>query len=196
MRRVGEMEWLVKDLRASDRALLAEHFLALGPEDRRLRFGSPRPDFAVREYVANIDFDRDAVFGVMDDELRLLGAAHVARADGQAELGVSVLPGHRGRGVGGALLERAALRTRNWGKRTLYIHCLSENQTMMHLARRQSMRVVIEAGEADAWLELPAADAASYFGEVFANNVALFDHALKRQRYFLSNIQSGERLGG
>ena len=39
---------------------------------------------------------RDAVFGVLDDELRILGAAHVARSHDHAELGVSVLPGHRG----------------------------------------------------------------------------------------------------
>lgn len=190
------MTWLVEDLRAANRALLEEHFLALEAEDRRLRFGAAFSDRAVRDYVARIDFERDAVFGVLDDDLRVLGAAHVARGGGEAELGISVLPGHRGRGLGAALLERAALRARNWGKRALYIHCLRENETMMHLARKQSMRVVVESGEADAWLDLPAANAASFFGEAFANNVALFDHALKQQRYFFSNIQSGERLGG
>ena len=190
------MNWPVRDLRSADRALLAEHFLALGREDRRLRFGAPRSDSSLRAYIARIDFDRDAVFGVLGEELRLLGVAHVGRADGQAELGISVLQPERNHGVGAALLERATLRARNWGKRALYMHCLSENGTMMRLAHRQGMRVVVAAGEADAWLDLPAANAASYFGEAFANNVALFDHALKRQRHFLSNIQSGERFGG
>lgn len=180
------MDWLVKDLRASDRTLLAEHFLRLDAGDRRLRFGALLSDGAVRDYVGRIDFDRDAVFGVLDDDLRLLGAAHVARAGGEVELGISVLPEHRRHGLGAALLERASLRARNWGKRALYIHCLSENETMMRLARKQSMRVVVEAGEADAWLELPAGDAASFFGEAFANNVAVFDHALKRQRRFFA----------
>ena len=190
------MDWMVKDLRAADRPLLEEHFLALDGDDRRLRFGARLSDGGIRDYVGRIDFERDAVLGVLDDNLQLLGAAHVAHTGEDAELGISVLPQHRRSGLGAALLERAALRARNWGRRALYIHCLSENETMMRLARRQSMRVVVEAGEADAWLELPAADAASFFGEAFANNVALFDHALKRQRYFLSNIQSGERLAG
>jgi hypothetical protein len=61
------------------------------------------------------------------------------------------------------------------------MHCLNENAAMMHLARRQNMAIVAEAGEADAWLALAPADAASLFGEVFAQRVALFDYALKSQ---------------
>ena len=135
----------------------------------------------MREYVARIDFGQDALFGVLDDELRLLGVAHVARSPTFAELGVSVLEGFRGRGIGAALLARAHLRARNWGMGSLFMHCLTENAAMMRLARRQGMDIVTEAGEADAWLKLPPADAGSHFGEVFAQRVALFDYALKSQ---------------
>jgi GNAT superfamily N-acetyltransferase len=171
----------VRELSRADRVALERHLLALDAEDRRLRFGIPLSDVAVHSYVARIDFGRDAVFGVYGDELNLLGAAHVARGAGQAELGVSVLPGHRNRRLGGALLERACLRARNWGVRALLMHCLKENAAMMHLARRQNMKIVTEAGEADAWLALAPADASSLFGEVFAQRVALFDYALKSQ---------------
>jgi len=176
---------LIRELSRLDRAALEPHFLALGAEDRRLRFGIPLNDDAVRTYVARIDFERDAVFGISDDGLHLIGAAHVARGDGHAELGVSVLPGHRGRGIGGALLARAHLRARNWGVRALFMHCLTENAAMMHLARKQEMDIVAEAGEADAWLRLLPADASSHFGEVFAQRVALFDYALKQGRSWL-----------
>ncbi len=174
----------VRELQRLDRAALERHLVALGPEDRRLRFGIPLADSAIRAYVARIDFERDAVFGVYDDTLRLAGAAHLARG-GHAELGVSVLAGHRNLGIGGALLERACLRARNWGVRTLFMHCLRENGAMLHLARRQNMTIATEAGEADAWLALAPADASSYFGEVFAQRLAVFDYALKffsRQR--------------
>ncbi|HUQ76896.1 MAG TPA: GNAT family N-acetyltransferase [Burkholderiales bacterium] len=175
------MEIPIRELWPAERPALYEHFLSLAGADRRLRFGAPLSDFSVREYVARIDFEHDALFGVFDDELRLLGVAHVARADTYAELGVSVLDGHRGRGIGGALLARAHLRARNWGVGALFTHCLTENAAMMHLARRQGMEIVAEAGEADAWLRLPPADAGSHFGEVFAQRVALFDYALKSQ---------------
>lgn len=180
------MEVLVRELSRSEGPALERHFLLLQPEDRRLRFGVPLADAAVREYVARIDFERDALFGVADDELQLLGAGHLARADAHAELGVSVLPGHRGRGIGGALLARAHMHARNWGMRSLFMHCLTENGAMMRLARKQQMELVVEAGEADAWLKLAPGDAASYFGEVFAQRVALFDYALKRGRALLA----------
>ena len=171
----------IRQLSRAERPSLYEHFLTLQQNDRRLRFGTPLSDHSVREYVERIDFGHDAVFGIVDDELRLLGVAHVARASGHAELGVSVLEGHRSRGIGGALLARAHMHARNWGMRELFMHCLTENAAMMRLARRQKMDIVAEAGEADAWLKLPPADAASHFGAVFAQRIALFDHALKSQ---------------
>lgn len=175
------MDIPIRELWPSERPALYEHFLSLATHDRRLRFGAPIGDFTVREYVARIDFEQDALFGVLDEELRLLGVAHVARAPGLAELGVSVLQGHRGRGVGGALLARAHLRARNWSVGTLFMHCLTENAAMMRLALRQGMDIVTAAGEADAWLRLLPPDAGTHFGEVFAQRVALFDYALKSQ---------------
>src|SRR5439155_1882421 len=154
----------VRQLSRLEQLPLERHFLALGREDRRLRFGTGMNDFAVWTYVKRIDFENDAVFGVLDDELRLVGAAHLGRGDGHAELGVSVLPGHRRRGVGGALLARAHMHARNWGVRALFMHCLTENAAMMHLARKQGMDIAAQAGEADAWLKLPPADAAGYMG--------------------------------
>jgi len=180
------MNTLVRELTRLQYPALEPHFLALDGEDRRLRFGASLNDAAVRAYVARIDFERDAAFGVYDDELRLIAAAHVARSDGHAELGVSVLPGYRGRGIGGALLARAHLRARNWGVHALFMHCLTENGAMMHLARKQEMDIVVESGEADAWLKLSPADASSHFGEVFAQRVALFDYALKQGRALLN----------
>ena len=172
----------IRELTRPERAAYERHLLALDSEDRRLRFGTPVGDSVVQAYVERIDFDRDALFGVMSDDLTLVAAAHLARGDDHAELGVSVLPAHRGCGYGSALLERAALRARNWRRPKLFMHCLRENETMMHLARKQGMDIVAEAGEADAWLRLSQPDAASYFGEVFAQRVALFDFALKTMR--------------
>src|SRR6267142_1832271 len=84
-------------------------------------------------------------------------------------------------GIGGALLGRAHIHARNWGVHALFMHCLTENGAIMHLARKQGMDIVTEAGEADAWLKLPPADASTYMSAAFEQRVALFDHALKSQ---------------
>jgi GNAT superfamily N-acetyltransferase len=181
---------IVTELAPQHRNALEKHFLALGVEDRWLRFGNSLSDSAVRAYVSRIDLEHDAAFGVFGDDLRLLGVAHLARSNSSAELGVSVLPGHRGHGIGSALLARAHTRARNWGLRALFMHCLTENAAMMHLARSQGMDIVTESGEADAWLNLPPADAASHFGEVFDQRVALFDQAVKTQ------LRNARRIAG
>jgi GNAT superfamily N-acetyltransferase len=179
------MQVLIRELSPIERPALERHFLALGASDRRLRFGVPLNDFAIRGYVARIDFERDALFGVSADDLHLVGAAHLGRARGHAELGISVLEAHRNLGIGGALLGRANLRARNWGVRVLFMHCLTENNAMMRLARNQGMAIMTEQGETDAWLALPPADAATHFGEVFEQRAALFDYALKQGRAWL-----------
>jgi GNAT superfamily N-acetyltransferase len=175
------MQTVTRELSRLERGKLLAHFLALDAEDRRLRFGLPASDDTIAGYVERIDFARDAVFGVFDDELNLAGVAHLARAEEHAELGVSVLPAHRGRGIGGALLERAHTHARNWGIGTLFMHCLAENAAMMHLARKQNMRIAAVGGEADAHLTLPPASAASLAQAMLAERVGLFDYALKSQ---------------
>jgi hypothetical protein len=59
------------------------------------------------------------------------------------------------------------------------MHCLAENGAMMHLARAQGMDIELASGEADAWLKLPPADAASRLGEMFEQRMALADYAMK-----------------
>jgi len=175
------MRIVTRELPRLERAKFATHLRALDSEDRRLRFGLALPDAAIDEYAARIDFGRDVVFGVFDDALHLIGAAHLARADAHAELGVSVLPGHRGRGIGAALLARTHGHARNWGIGALFMHCLTENAAMMHLARKQDMRIVAESGEADARLELSPATPSSIAQALLDERVGLFDYALKSQ---------------
>ena len=175
------MRVVTRELPRLERTKFATHLRALDAEDRRLRFGIALADTAIDEYAARVDFARDVVFGVFDDDLQLAGAAHLARADTHAELGISVLPACRGRGVGAALLSRAHVHARNWGIGALFMHCLIENGAILHLARRQGMRIVAGSGEADARLELPPASPASIAQALFDERVGMFDYALKWQ---------------
>lgn len=188
------MQIATRELSRLERETLERHLLTLDDEDRRLRFGVALPDQAIRDYVVRIDFERDAVFGVFDDALQLVAAAHLARCDGYAELGVSVLSGWRGLGAGSALLARSHTHARNWGIRALFMHCLSENGAMVHLARKQGMRIITERGESDAWLELAPADASSFTDQLLAERVGLFDFALKRQLQAVRSIAGALRF--
>jgi RimJ/RimL family protein N-acetyltransferase len=182
----GRSPVLVRELSSTDRERLLTHFLALDENDRLLRFGQIVPDRVIENYVANIDFSRDTVFGVFDDRLNLVGVGHLAYlpAEGDkrtAEFGVSVLESARGRGVGSRLFGRAAIRSRNTHVSMLYMHCLSRNSTMMHIAKKSGMKIEYAYGEADAYLSLPPADQSSIIAEMLQEQAAVFDYAVKRQ---------------
>ncbi len=177
---------LVRELTAADHNALLTHFLALGEDDRLLRFGQAAPDHVIENYVRSIDFVRDTVFGVYDHRLSLVGVSHLAYlpADGNqctAEFGVSVLESSRGMGVGSQLFERAAIRSRNTRVTMLYMYCLSRNTTMMHIAKKAGMKIEYAYGSADAYLTLPPADQTSILTEMLQEQAAAFDYAIKRQ---------------
>jgi hypothetical protein len=133
------------------------------------------------KYIDGIDFDRDAVFGVFDEQLGLAGVAHLGLRGEIAEFGVSVAPGHRGEGVGTALYRRAYEYCRNHRIQTLFVHCLHENAAMMHIARKAGMEIVTEANEVEAHLRVPTGDPVSFTEELIDDRVGLFDLALKSQ---------------
>lgn len=189
---------LTREMRSDERPLLANHLLALSPEDRHLRFGRALSDDAVRKYVDEIDFGRDVVFVVTDNDLSFLGAAHLARQDKHAEIGVSVQRASRGRGIGAALLQRATVHAQNWGVRVLFMNCLVENGAMMHLARKQGLTIAVSSADAEAFVHLPRADLKSIATEVVAEHLGLFDHALKSAWLALQgrNPSPLERPGG
>lgn len=176
---------LVRELDDSHRTAVLRHFLALDADDRHLRFGSPTSDAVIERYVANLNFSRDALFGVFNDSLDLVGIAHLAYMPSpndsprSAEFGVSVLHDSRHRGLGAALLSRAAIHARNTHIDTLFVHCLAKNTAMMHLAQKLGMRVEFAYGDADAYLILPPANAKSILYEASQEHMADLDYALK-----------------
>ena len=177
-------------LRASDREALENHFLSLGPEDRRLRFGSSIGNDALRDYVGRIDFEREGLFAVHDDEMRLLAVAHIALTGDTAELGLSVLPQCRAQGLGGTLFRHAVMHLRNRGVHEVFVHCITENAAMMHLARKHDMRLVNEGSETDARLALDPPTAQSLFTEWFHDHHAGAIH-LARQNLLWSRTLLG-----
>lgn len=180
---------LVKELGERDRRRVLRHLLALDSADRLLRFGSMIPDDGIVAYVAKIDFARDIVFGVVNNVFQLVGMGHLAFAPAEgrtttvkaqvAEFGVSVSSSARGQGVGTRLFQRAAIYCRNSDVDTLYMQCLTSNQTMMHIAKKAGMRIKREYGEADAHLELPPPSPGSVMAEALEEQFAAIDYTVK-----------------
>lgn len=178
---------VVQKLFAAERPLVLAHLLALPASDRRLRFGALMQDAAIERYVEGIDFSHDRLFGIFGLDMHLAGIAHLALEPAQryAELGLSVDARERGKGFGFALLLRAKLHAVNRGFNTLLMYCLSENRTMVHLARKAGLKVVTDQGSVDAHLRLEAPSFGAVAQEAVEDQIALVDLFWKQQLQWL-----------
>src|SRR6478736_1774659 len=161
----------IRSLGPAHRARIATHLLALDADDRYLRFGYTATDEQIGRYVADLDFDRDDIFGIYNRKLELIAVAHLAfsadpKASNCAEFGVSVLRKARGRGYGSRLFERAVIHARNDGVDLLFIHALSENTAMIKIARNAGATLDRVGPETDAHLRLPPATLDSRMSEL------------------------------
>ncbi|WP_342129704.1 GNAT family N-acetyltransferase [Hydrogenophaga sp. OTU3427] len=184
----------IRSLGPSHRERIAQHLLALDERDRYLRFGYPANDAQVRRYADGLNFDRDDIFGIYNRKLELLAMAHLAfSVDPQfntcAEFGVSVAQKARGRGYGGRLFDRAVIHARNEGVTQIFIHALSENTTMLKIARKAGAVIERDGSESEAHLRLPEADFESRVSELVDEQLARTDYHLKAQaRQFWSML--------
>ena len=176
----------IRSLGPAYRERIAAHLLALDDADRYLRFGYKACDEQIERYVAQLDFERDEIFGIYNRHLELIAMAHVAFATDPehqqcAEFGVSVLRKARGRGYGGRLFERAVIHARNEGVDMMFIHALSENSAMLKIARNAGAVVQRDGAESEAFLQLPPANLDSRMVALFEHQFAEMDYRIKRQ---------------
>ena len=176
----------IRSLGANHRARIARHLLALDRHDRYLRFGFAANDDQIQRYADGLNFERDEIFGIYNRRLELIAVAHLAFcADTQpgdcAEFGVSVLESARGRGYGRRLFDRAAMHARNQGVSRMFIHALSENTTMLRIARNAGATVERDGSESEAHLLLLPATLDSRWTELVAEQLALTDYRIKVQ---------------
>ena len=176
----------IRSIDAVQRDHIAQHLLALDSHDRYLRFGYVANEDQIRRYVAQLNFERDELFGIFNRKLELIAMAHLAfsvdpNCRSCAEFGVSVAKGARGRRYGSQLFERAVMHARNEGVTMLFIHALSENTAMLKIARGAGATIERDGAESEAHLRLPPADFDSRVAELVNEQVARTNYHLKVQ---------------
>ena len=192
----------IRSLGDAHRGRIATHLLALDAQDRYLRFGYSATDEHVQRYVADLDFERDEIFGIFNRRLELIGMAHLAfihdpSGPAGAEFAVSVLKTARGRGYGARLFDRAVMHARNEGVELMFIHALSENTAMLKIARNAGARLERAGSETEAYLRVPPATLDSRVSELLEEQVAQTDYQIKAQakhvRDFFASVQEIRR---
>jgi ribosomal protein S18 acetylase RimI-like enzyme len=144
---------------------LLRHFLRLGTEDRRLRFGGYVGEERLRAYCRRLDqHPGSLVLGCfIAGELRGVGELKPIEDiwPRAAELAVSVEEAFRGRGLGTELCRRLIVRARNRFIARLYMLCLPDNRPVQGMTRKLGGALSFYQSEIEARLEPPWPDPAS-----------------------------------
>jgi GNAT superfamily N-acetyltransferase len=159
---------LVRHLLASDREELAERYLELSPEARRLRFFNAPEHLSTRllDYLLDVDgVDRCALaaFAIDDDGAPGVGIARYARSHDDpscAEAAVTVLDAYQSRGIGTELMYRLAEHARRNGIATFTASVMWENHELLDSLRALGAEIQpSEPGVASVKVALPSSEA-------------------------------------
>ena len=111
----------IRQLAAADRAAILDHLLTLNRDDRYGRFASALSDHAIAGYVARLQFELDTGFGIVGEDRRLLGFLHLAIHAPTGEIGASVLPECRRRGLARQLFAAGFALARQRGVENIHL---------------------------------------------------------------------------
>ena len=177
---------------------ILKHLCELSEHDRYLRFGCKATNAQIEQYVANLKFERDEIYGIFNSELQIIAMAHLALMKEEvqeysAEFGVSVSAHARGRGYGAHLFQRAVMHARNEKVYKMHVHALSENAPMIRIARKGGAKIERYGSDVEAYLSLPKRDLDSRVTEFISNQYAKTNYSIKEDanRFwsFLAKVQ-------
>lgn len=162
-----------------EKTLVTKHLQELADTDRRLRFGFIVTNDYIARYVDEYWDKPGAWFGTYDGS-NLVAVVHVSILKDEAELGLSVNVGYRHRKLGQKLFERAAIYIKSKNIKHVFMHCLSENMAMRHMAQKYGMTTITSFGESDArtTIDFPFTPLDS-MNEAVAQQLALYDNGIR-----------------
>ena len=131
---------LIRQVRSTDAALLADGFARLSPRSRRTRFLGAKTTLSAAElrYYTAVDHHDHEAIGALSPDGRGVGIARYVRdADDPqaAEIAVTIVDDWQGRGLGTELLSRLSDRARQAGIHRFTALAAAENVAVAGLAR-------------------------------------------------------------
>jgi len=165
------------------------HLKALGQEDRYTRFGFHANNATIDQLMLEVLYNREAhhIFTYYKDD-RIVGFGHLAREGIDWELAVSVEKDYQGQGIADELMSHMI----SWGKvhnvESVYMHCITENKKIQHLARKHGLKTVDRSGtEITAQVQLPEPTVVDYTANFVREQNELATDIVKLQRAWIRN---------
>ncbi len=158
------VEVTIRQIRQSDKLLLAEAFEALSPVGRYQRFFAPVERLSESDlvYLTEVDHsDHEALVAIDPEDGSLVGVARYVRTKvrNEAEVAVAIGDHWQGKGLGTALLQRLVRRAASEGIEYFLALVLTSNTSATDLFENlvpdMSRKVRGDPGQVEIRIELP-----------------------------------------
>ena len=166
------------------------HLKKLSPEDRYTRFCHNIRDEQIDQLILQI------LYNQQDHHLftahywdKIVGFGHLAREGTNWELAVSVDGEVQGQGVANKLMSFMIPWAQIHGVHNVFMHCITQNQKIQHLARKHGLRTVERDGqEITSQVELPAPTAMDYTSEFLREQREIYQQIQTLQHRMVQNL--------
>jgi GNAT superfamily N-acetyltransferase len=110
-----------------------------------------------------------------------VGVVHLARiSETEMEFGIMVAEPYRSQGIADQLMSEAIVWIRNRGFDTLYLHCVTWNRAMKHLAHKHGLVMYEDHGDTEVCTRIPPPSMISYAQEAVTRNRNIFIMSLQQ----------------
>lgn len=171
-------------------AVYAKHLKHLPDVDRYTRFCYNIKDEAIDQFILSILYNPDdhhLFIATLDDVI--VGFGHLAREGNDWELAVSVDSSFQGQGVANNIMDFMIVWGKTRGIHSVFMHCITQNAKIQHLARKHGLRMVEREGsEITSKVDLPPATPMDYTADFLREQKELLDQMHEIQRKLLANL--------
>jgi len=171
----------------------ARHLKNLTPEDRYTRFGYTVKNEIIDCVILNVLYHpADHHLFVAEIDNKLVGFGHLSREGQDWELAVSVEHDMQRQGIGNALMDEMIKWGKMHGIHSVFMHCITENRKIQHLARKHGLRTVERSGaEITAQVKLPDPTIVDYARNYLEEQRDLITQMTELQQKFWINLTPG-----
>jgi len=171
-------------------AMYAMHLKNLSDVDKYTRFCYNINDENIDRFILSILYNAEDhhLFTATIDE-KIVGFGHLAHEGDNWELAVSVDSDRQGQGVANRIMDFMI----DWGKtrgvHSVFMHCITQNAKIQHLARKHGLRMVERDGaEITSRVDLPAPTPLDYTAQFLQEQQTILEQIVDLQRRMVKNL--------
>ena len=180
-------------IQLADVTVLAEyagHLKGLSDADRYTRFCYNIKDENIDQFILSILYNPDDHYlFTADVDNKTVGFGHLAREGDNWELAVSVDGKYQGQGIADKLMDYMIVCGKTRGIHSVFMHCITQNTKIQHLARKHGLRTVERDGaEVTSKVDLPPPTPLDYTADFLREQKELLEQMTDIQRRMWANL--------